>query len=299
MNMEKQRSEIIARLSSIEGLPSLSSTMVKLKERVCNTDTSLAGFGEIAAIIEQDVGLAMKIMRMANSVHYTGKYGDISSIDQAISRLGIDMVCRLCLAAAAMELFPVSSNLISLSDFWRHSIGVALTVRQVGERRRLVDSDGYIAGLFHDIGILVLDRHFYEGYAEARNVAKKENIPVYEAERRSLGIDHGEIGGLLCRLWRLPEDVATAVSFHHFPEKAPEPFVDLTQVVHLSDFACSALGVFEPGDLQLQECSFSAWDNLGIGMEEMRKIIEYTESRIAETDTFVALSQKLGSSPRR
>lgn len=289
--MNPVREEIVKRLSSINDLPTRSVSMARLCDALKESHGTAPDFAEIVDIVEHDVGLAARLIRIANSPRYAGRYDRITSIHQAINRIGLDKVSKICLAVSAMQLFPSSSSLLDLADFWVHSISVAMTIREIAmSKKRTPDIESlYSAGLFHDVGALILDRYFPEHYRRTRDSAHRDGVAVYDAERRHLGIDHGEVGSLLLDRWGLTGQISAAAAFHHFPHEASESYVAVAQVVHLADFACGALGAFEPGDSQPQESSLSAWDECGIDIERMREIISRAQERIGEAGDFVEL----------
>ena len=154
-----KRKDIIDAVKKLENLPSLNSSVLKMQDKL-NEPEADVDFKEMASIIERDIGLSAKILRIANSAAYTGRYGRIGNLEQAISRLGIKQVCKLFLTFNSMQLFPKSSSLIDLGEFWKHSISVALVLRAIVDTAKKTDyndSNGYMAGLLHDIGILILD----------------------------------------------------------------------------------------------------------------------------------------------
>ena len=144
----------------------------------------------------------------------------------------------------------------------------------------------YMAGLLHDIGILLLDRFIPEEYAQVRQDKERD---LLEREREILGIDHGEIGALLIAKWKMPEDIVAAVRWHHRPDGAREPFLIGTQILHIADFACSALGILEPGEGLPNQSSSGAWNDLQVNLDDMRLMIKDIEKEIEQSNTFIEI----------
>ena len=57
---------------------------------------------------------------------------------------------------------------------------------------------------------------------------------MVRAERRALGIDHQELGGIIARNWKFPPDITAAIEHHHNPEKAGR-YEEITSLVYLAD----------------------------------------------------------------
>jgi len=285
------RDRIINRINGLENIPALGRTISQVQKLICARKESEIEVHEIAGFIEKDIGLAVKVLKIANSVYYGGRYGEIGSIQQAVTRLGLDEVYKLCIAMSTMRIFPDTSNLIDLKDFWRHSTSVARVTRSISEKSRrfkgLDTESAYASGLFHDIGILVLDRYFPDVYQKIRETSEGYADSVHTLEKELLEIDHGEIGGLILAKWKLPENIVHAVSWHHNPNRTPSEFRSLTQLVHIADFACSALGSLEPGESLPDACSFGAWHDLDIDVNRIRDMVDEVEEEILRSNIFV------------
>jgi putative nucleotidyltransferase with HDIG domain len=291
--MPEIRNQIIARISRIDNLPMQSQTIYNLQESICGHTYNEADLPRIVSIIEQDVGLSAKIVKMANSVYYNARYGDIGSIHQAVTRIGLEQIFKICLAFATMKIFPVTSQFIDLKDFWQHSISVAMVTRSIGEKAVIlpVQSEyAYIAGLLHDIGILILDKYFAAIYQKLRTLRYNYTGTMYDLELEVLGIDHGEIGGMVLERWKFPQGIINAVTNHHNPDRSPLEFLPITQLVHVSDFACAAVGQFEPGESIPEQCSAGAWYDLKINEDELGKIVESVEQEVIKSNEFISMS---------
>jgi putative nucleotidyltransferase with HDIG domain len=291
--MPSIRDSIIERLDSLTQLPSINETVRQVQEQLDRGEDFASGAAVIGGIVEKDLGLSAKVLKIANSVFYSGRYGRIGDVKQAVARLGIEEVGRICTTVGSMQMFKGTSGLINLKEFWKHSVGVAIVMRHFAERVDIGSSklhNAYVAGLFHDIGILVLDNYFTEIYKKVRETGKGKALSLYALERELLGIDHGEIGSMLINRWRLPEEIGHSVAWHHAPDSCPEEFRKLSQLIHIANFTCSALGIPEPGDEAVQTASDGAWHDLDLDSSDLNKIAEEVEEGIAQSGVFVSLS---------
>jgi HD-like signal output (HDOD) protein len=291
--MPSIRESILDRLNSMTQLPSINETVRQVQEQLGRGEAFTSGTGVIGAIIEKDLGLSAKVLKIANSVFYSGKYGRIGDVKQAVTRIGIEEVGRICTTIGTMQMFKSTSGLINLKEFWKHSVGVAIVMRHFADQVDVAASrlhNAYVAGLFHDIGILVLDSYFTDIYKTVREAGKNKQLSVYALERELLGIDHGEIGSMLINRWRLPEEIGFAVAWHHVPDACPEEYRRLSQLIHVANFTCSALGIPEPGDEAVQTASDGAWHDLNLDKSDLNKIAEEVEEGIAQSGVFVSLS---------
>lgn len=287
--MENIRREIIEGIRSFDNIPVLDAIVAEVERTVYDQK---AGAGAVAAVIERDLGLSAKILKAVNSVYYAGRYGQIGDLGQAVARLGVDQTFRLCLMFKTMEMFSKSSNHINLRDFWCHSIATAQVTRVIARAsdKALFDTrNAYAAGLFHDIGVFVLDRFFPDICRTIQTRMSETFDARHETELKLFNIDHSEIGGLLLERWKFPEDVVRAVAFHHNPGAAPAEFASLTQLVHLSDFACASVERAGPKAVLPNLPFDSVWNSLNIREDTVGALLNETKNELERAGQFLAL----------
>src|SRR5581483_11115596 len=103
-----------------------------------------------------------------------------------------------------------------------------------------------VAGLLHDIGKLVLATRSPQHFARAIQESRVENIPLYEAEHRLIGVSHAEVGAYLLGLWGLPAPVVEAVANHHAPRRIPHTGLDNVGTVHIANVMANEHPVYPP-----------------------------------------------------
>ena len=102
----------------------------------------------------------------------------------------------------------------------------------------------FVAGLFHDVGQLVLISFFGETYEQLLRTIPLEAEELDVLERESFGHTHGEISAIATGFWKLPLSVQTAVRLHErpLPSVQPRTGVTLAEAVHIADKSVTALG---------------------------------------------------------
>jgi HD-like signal output (HDOD) protein len=166
-------------------------------------------------------------------------------IDKA-SLAGIILAVGGILAGLLLEggnLLPGEKTSMDPVVFWEHSLGCALVCRHVARKIKMNDpGKAYLAGLLHDLGIIVnlwvLPKEFRVAYEKA----KTEGIPLDEAEQQSLGFTHCDSGHLLAENWGLTPDLIDVVALHHSPEKSSQN-AGLVALVHIADLLCRMSGL--------------------------------------------------------
>jgi HD-like signal output (HDOD) protein len=81
----------------------------------------------------------------------------------------------------------------------------------------------FTAGVLHDLGLLALDQNRPDGLREAIRMARDQQVPLQEAQRRVLGFTDAELGGALALHWNFPPALAEAIKHHAMPlDRLPE-----------------------------------------------------------------------------
>ena len=73
----------------------------------------------------------------------------------------------------------------------------------------------YLAGLLHDVGLIVNLRLFPQEFAAALSQAQQENSPLHIVEEKLWGCTHSDTGAMLASRWGLTPLVADVVQYHH------------------------------------------------------------------------------------
>ncbi len=273
------REALLARLDSIAQLPTMPQVLLSLEQALQDPNSAAM---HIATIVREDPSLTASVLRVANSVIYRGRFAsNTASVRQAVSRLGFREISRICTSVVLIRTFSDFGRGIDHGEFWMHSLSVATAVRVFGEYTswpQLLPSsweeDAFVAGLLHDVGMLVMDQYFPEQFNLIRERAEEKGIPLAKAEERVLGIHHGEIGGILLENWSLPRRVTEAVRWHHDPDLASEANRTIAQMVHLADFVCVNQSIGSTLEGLYDGFSEGAWHDLGLSIDQVPRILE-------------------------
>lgn len=207
---------IAALVRQIDSLPTLAETVQRVQEAMADPDTSLR---DIADVVSSDPPISAKLLQLANSAAY-GFLSRINSVQSAITLLGMRETYMAVLSSAIIDLTE-KANGFDHEAYWRSSEFCAAAARKIataaGEGR---NPSPFTAGLLLDIGRFALSQVAGSRYAQIDPSLRGQAL--VEAEERALGIGHPEAGHILATHWRLPEDIATAIRFHHRPELATE-----------------------------------------------------------------------------
>lgn len=232
--MGSQVQEYISRVETSKNLPTLPHILVKLIS-TCQDEHS--GAQDIARIIRNDISMAAKILKLANSSYFrtTEK---ISQIDQALIRLGRDAVKNLAISSAIHQVFSKSglaAGGFDLKRFWRHCLTTAVLARMIAEKSGYsLPEQAFLAGMVHDIGRLILVTNFPDEYEKILMTSEKEEAPLIDCEIRTAA-PHTEIGAWLLKRWMFDSTVIDAVLYHHEPVDRIRESFPLVRIVYAAN----------------------------------------------------------------
>ncbi len=211
MKSKKELDKIIASIGDLPSIPKVVAQVMELTEKPG------VPVSEVSALIEQDMGLTAKLLKVSNSSYY-GMRQVIGTLKLALVILGIKEVRNIVVGISVMDTLkdPSTSFLLNEEGLWDHSASVASFSKKLGVQLELdLQGEDFIAGLLHDIGKLVLWKQMPDEYEEIYHAAKEQEVPLFQLEQQELGFDHADIAAALAASWSLPDSLTDALSCHH------------------------------------------------------------------------------------
>lgn len=290
-----EKTEILRKLEEIQSLPTLPQIVTTLNKALDNPNVNAEHIGRI---LNDDPAMMTKILKVVNSAVYALP-NKVSSISQATSLLGFKSIKNIALATSVFSTFEISSEQTRFNreEFWRHSISVGIAMNVIYDYVRvniksIYSSDVlHLAGLVHGIGIIIFEQFFHVKFVFAMIMAEREKISLLDAEEKTLGADHAQVGAWLGKKWNLPEHVIAAIRWHSDPEKAPAEFTDIVNICHTAKYICTLKKIGDYGDT-VPVFKGQVWKSLGLTMDEIGDIIDEIRKRSEDSETLLALAKK-------
>jgi HD-like signal output (HDOD) protein len=265
------KATLLKKLEGLHHIPTIPAVLAPLL-RYLQQPLEQLDVQKVTEMIAQDKSLAAQCLQMANSPLF-GRWQKVDSLRAAIVGLGFQRVSDIAMSCGVLNMMPKDSG-IDPTAFWEHSLGCALVARHFARKISYPDpSKAYLAGLLHDLGIIVNLWVIPKEFCAAFDLARKEGIPLHEAELAVLGFTHCESGRLLADRWELSADLKEVVSLHHNPEAARD-HAGLVAIVELSDLLCR-MGGMNYGYVEnrqvnlLEHKSFSVLSQQCVGMKDL------------------------------
>lgn len=243
--------------------PALPALATEILELAADPDVSQV---KVANAVSKDPVLATRILGLANSAASAAAV-TITSINEAILRLGTRIVCNVALADRMAGGFQDQRIYGPFGQTLRdHSIGTAYVAYLVADTAGLPSDEAFLCGLMHDIGKLYVLKLVHD-------VGLPSPTGKPSASTLQLVTDtHAEVGGFLIQKWGLPESLQDPVVWHHEPWRATrEPRA--TAVTYAANRLAHRYGFGVPRDEEYDPLADHEMQELGLD-----------ESAVAELD---------------
>lgn len=229
-----QSAALVALVGELGSLPTPPLVYTQILTELDKPDGALA---DVGALIARDVGMAAKLMQMANS-SLLGLRTPTTTPVQALQALGTETVKALVLVSDVFTRYePVAIHPFSIDDLWEHSCEVAALAGAIAraEAGAAAGADARLIGLLHDIGRLALVSQRPADYRDVFRHVRDDRMTLTDAERLVFGATHADVGAYLLGLWGLPSTVVEAVAWHHAPGNCPASGFGPLTAVHAAE----------------------------------------------------------------
>lgn len=280
------KANIAELVKGVGDLVTLPDVFIRINQLVEDPDSTL---DDIAKVVSQDPSFTVRLLRVANSAFY-GFSSAIETVPRAVTLIGTSQVRNLALSTSVARTFAgLPNELVSMENFWHHSLYCALTARILAKHVRKSDPEAlFTAGLLHDIGELVIFNRLPDQAKEALELVldSGDELPVYLAERKIMGFDHGQVGGELARQWNLPPLLQDCIACHHDIAQAQHCPRE-TAIVHVANVLAlmAEVDTLDPGDVE--PIDPKAWEIIGLDADEI------IESTIRDAQKEIVEAEKL------
>ncbi len=255
------------RIGELTTLPTAAQRVMALVADASSTATDLL------TVVEGDPVLAAKVLRRVNSAFYSLR-NRVADLRSAISLLGFREIRNLALAVYLARMFDEGDQYRTFSrqGLWDHSVATAQAARLVATAcRRDVIDEAYLAGLLHDLGLILLDR-FLPKYLFQVVDRVNDGVDTCEAETQLLSFDHTQLGAFVARQWNFPSVVIAATAYHHEPLAAPADFRDMTCTVAVANYLCHRAGLSSLGVANVGPPPDEAFAHLELSPERLASV---------------------------
>lgn len=227
--------DIVKKFSDLKTLPHVAIRVTQL------TNDEKSTMHDFEEIIKLDPVLVTRLLRLVNSPYF-GLSQKVESISKAVVFTGMKQLRNMVAVEGMRNLYEgKGDDHFSREKLWLHSATVAILAEMIAKRVFGQEGeDAFLAGIIHDIGLIAEDQVAGDLLRQACKAYKNGGKSLIECEQEIIGTSHGEVGGLLARDWKLPDEVFKSIRFHHDHAKQ-HPVSSVPSILQLAEYMANKL----------------------------------------------------------
>jgi HD-GYP domain-containing protein (c-di-GMP phosphodiesterase class II) len=191
-------------------LPVLSRVVQEIQSVMNNPTTTV---DQLAAIIERDAVISVRLIAVANSPVYRGA-GRVGTVRDAIPRVGVKETHSIVTTISNKSIYDAKDKKFKsiMENLWLHSLASGYIARALSKELKLGEPElYYFLGLVHDIGKVLLLKTFSDLHA------KNESLDTGEI-MAAISEAHTSFGGAILRKWGYSEALVRIPLLHEGPD---------------------------------------------------------------------------------
>lgn len=228
-------------LDEVVTLPSLPGTVAQITSLVSDPNANL---NDIGKAISSDPSISLKSLRLVNSAYY-GLPNKISSVEHAVSMLGMKVIKNVVFTASVFDALKVNEEALL-----KHNVACGLTMKLLVESDKVDSSrfehadEAFIYGLLHDVGKIIFAQHMPDEMKKVADLCASSPFTWAQAEREVLGADHAEMGAKLAQKWQLSDELVSGIAGHHDLSLCEDDnFRHTAALIGVADYLCYEAGI--------------------------------------------------------
>ncbi len=274
--------ELIKEIKSLKPIAQIANQIMAIVE---NPNASLS---DVADIIVYDPMTTANILRTCNSAYF-GLTRRVESVHEAVALIGLDQIVDLVLLKSGAENLKKEQTGYGLDegDLWRYSVASALIARDIAEKKNLHSKHMiFTAALLKDIGKVILNRFVGEAFGKIQELVREQEYSFREAEKKVIGVDHSELGGLVASNWNFSQKMVYIIQNHHLSDKQARADIE-TCIVYLSDIICMMMGIGGGSDGLAYRFHDDVVKELGFTERDIQEIIANFGENMAKVEDLI------------
>jgi len=192
-------------------LPSFPAVVIKIRDLLEDEECDIA---QVSKIVSVDAVLVSKLFIFANSSYHNRSGEPVTSLEVAMSRLGLQLVRNTALSLAVKQLMLAEKHKTIVADvrqIWSSSMRLAALSYAIAEKSGRVDEEtAFMCGLLHQIGKLYI-------------LTQAKDYPDFLGDKTSLREVqdqwHAPIGCSIVEAWGFPSAVFQSLDPNKFRDE--------------------------------------------------------------------------------
>ncbi len=278
--MPLNRSKLVEIVQNIPAFPQSVNQVIAM------TSNAMCPPKKLVQVIERDPILTMKVLKLVNSAFF-GLSKEVTSVQHSVVYVGLNTVKNVAISVAMSGVLPETNDAgLDMDAYWKDSLAVGVIAKMLAEQRKIPPNetaDYFVAGLLHNIGKVLFAHYFPAEYKEVLGITEEKRIPLHKVEKKLLGLDHCQLGGLLAKEWQLPENLRGVIRHHHTMVKDygdNKLLVAIIAASQLNHYINGSVGVLPQLPKQVE-------DYLGAPLIDVADSLENLEREVDKAQAFI------------
>jgi putative nucleotidyltransferase with HDIG domain len=243
-------------VAKIESLPPMPANVLKLRRASADPNMN---FDMMAPILKEDPSMCADLLKVANSALF-GVAHNVDTVEEAIRYFGMRSLVEFVSAACSQKIVKKSfASIKNLSEYLDHSKQISIASVYITKALKLSTHEREVytvTGLLHDIGRLVIflisDQQEY--FDDMLGISTNEINALIDGEKQLYGLDHAELGTMICTKWQFPDIIVQGVARHHKPLIGTDVSLNgmiifLSEIISIKGLSDHILETAVPGDV--------------------------------------------------
>jgi len=186
----------------------------------------------ISQKVRLDPILSARLLQLANSSFY-GFPREVKDVEMACVILGANTVRNLIYTLVVLARFNHSKPKTGLdyTRIWHHSLMTACFSQAMSKHLKLDVQVGFTAGLFNNLGLVLMDCLYPDKIKQSMEIALKEHRNLLEVEEAVMGRNHQTLTAVVLELWAFPETIIKSITGSAESESLPALVVSLANIL--------------------------------------------------------------------
>jgi putative nucleotidyltransferase with HDIG domain len=206
--------EILLKVEAVLARPGdIATNIVKLPDILNQVSTLINRTDytaeQLAHLITQDPGLSADVIKLVNSALYCRVDHEVTSLQEAIVRLGGSKIKELVFTAIMQNITDIKPIYFKLfgEQLWEHSVTTALWAKKLAREAGADPDLAYFLGLIHDVGKIAL----FKIIIDEMNTFDPEFKPSSKLFRQMMTKHSVRLSALIAQAWLMPGVVVKAL----------------------------------------------------------------------------------------
>lgn len=258
--------EALARILKGNDFPAFAQQM---REVLSALGEDQASTQRVVNVVLRDYSLTLKLIRVANSVHYNRTGRPIRSATHALLLLGARTARAIASSLLLFEQYQGRSR--GLKELMLLSLLTANHARELATRVGLAEAEeAHLAGMFRNLGEVLVAAHFPEAYARVLGAQRNGERTSTSAAFAILGYHYEELGEAMARHWGMPDTVRQVIR-----ARTPVGAGLLASVTALSHDLTQAIYRADSVESEALEAVVGRYQKrLGLSSDDVRQVLE-------------------------